>query len=158
MTLRASMLVPLIYGPPNLRRVTYIVSQRCGFLFTRRYLRGRADLDLGELRNRVSCVLVGASTSCKPSRAGKPEPVPTCNRCSVETLSADLKGASREDRIEECPSAKRDTISRSRAIARLSAIIFRVVAGRRIAADVSIYARDIYYGQRGRRVPAMGAI
>lgn len=32
MTLRASMLVPLIYDAPNLRRVTYIVSPACGFL------------------------------------------------------------------------------------------------------------------------------
>jgi len=72
MTLRASMLVPLIYGPPNLRRVTYIVSPPVRVsLYTRclRYLdRGLpgSDLDLGKPRNGVSSVFEG-STRCKPS-------------------------------------------------------------------------------------------
>ena len=48
MTLRASMLVPLIYDAPNLRRVTYIVSPRVRVsLFTRAVwlLRTPSDLD-----------------------------------------------------------------------------------------------------------------
>lgn len=64
------MLVPLIYDPPNLRRVTYIVSPRWGFLFTRAACATstgayRNDLDLGKPRNGV--FVFEGPTRCKPS-------------------------------------------------------------------------------------------
>lgn len=105
MTLRASMLVPLIYGPPNLRRVTYIVSPRWGFLFTRAACATSTGAYRGATSTSVSHV-----TEYLPSLkvrlavnywASKPEPMLSpYNRCSIRA-SYDRLRSCKERRVLE---------------------------------------------------------
>jgi len=107
MTLRASMLVLLIYGPPNLRRVTYIVSPQRGFLFTR----AACATSTGAYRG-VTSTSVSHVTEYPPSlkvrlavnyRASKPEPMLLpCNRCSVWVLYNRLRSHRKRNSREGC--------------------------------------------------------